>query len=347
MAKGKSILQRSLLKSFILLIALLLILFIAQRIGNFVEFSQRILNGGGEEPLTSISGITYTPEEQEKLKKEFYGFWHFIGTLDDSVRYEDYMELKENGIIWQYQKFVYPLPYNEIDSLYRVSTSYLLPYQSLDSNSTLSLCYNKLIRQNWVIDTTPCYGKSVNLIDNMYNGTAERSDIIKMWKVERVSDDTLGVNGLSYIRYKGDKYKFFNNDAVKAIESVDDPAVEACDGEDPQLTWIRGKIIAAIESQPLSDVVILEQKRNIKKYYIPYCLNRLEVNYGANEGAEIELTFTVSPSGRITDVKIAGEPFKYSSSLATILKDEIMKWKLHGSGKEETFTVTTIAKSNL
>jgi len=130
-----------------------------------------------------------------------------------------------------------------------------------------------------------------------------------------------------------------------AINSIDDISVEGCDGDDPQLTWIRGKIIKAIKSQPLSDIVLIEQKRNIEHYYIPYCLNRLEIDYGSHDGKEVKLSITVNPDGSIKDVVMKGSPVDNSPYIRDMLKEEIKKWKVHGSGSEHIVNITFKVKS--
>lgn len=343
--QGKS-LTSTYIKVVVLTAGIVLIMLIRSHIGDMVAFSERILSGGGEEGAVFQTAESYTEEKQEELKKIYAGFWKFSGKLPNGVKYHDLIELKDNGIIWQYQTSAFSFPYHDKDTLYRVSTSYLLPYQAKDTVSNRSECYLKLIRQNWVIDGEPCFGKSIQIIENMFQADAQKSDIIHMWDVERTSDTTLVINNLEYRKYSGDIYKFFPDAAVAAIESVDDPAVEPCSGENPHLKWVRDRIIRAIKSQPLTeDIVRFEQQQNVKNFYVPFCLNELEINYGGHNGTIVQATLTLSPEGSVTDVKLKGAAATSSPKVTEMLTAEMKEWILHGTGSEEKLEFTFTAQS--
>ncbi len=320
------------------------VMFMTTKTGNMVEFAEKILNGGTTEPDPSAATAeSFTEPQQEAMKKQFMGYWKFSGEESQGVFLEDYIELLENGIMWQYERRIFALPYNEKDTLIRVSTSYLLPFEKLDSLTNGSTCYLRLIRQNWQIDGGFCYGKSQKILDNMYSGKAQTSDIVVNKTAIRTDDSTLTYSGNAYRKYSGELSAFFPDQ--KAIAAVDDPNTTGCTGEDPHLEWIRGRIIESIKAQPLEpNVIAVEQKLNIQNYYIPYCLERLEIYYGKNNGEQLTMTVTVSPTGSITDVKLKGKPVD-SPAIKSMLTEEIKKWIIHGTGSESTLTLSITVKS--
>lgn len=345
----KQTLTGTMIKVMVLTIGIIVIMLIRANVGDLVAYSERILNGGSNEPgAVFATAESYTEAQQEELKKQFMGFWSFEGEVENGVYYSDLIEIKENGITWQYETSIVPFPYNDKDTLVRVNNSYLLPFQAKDTVGTRSDCYLKLIRQNWVIDGVPCYGKSKEVLDNMFNASTESSDIISMWDVERMNDSILVINGLGYKKYTGNIYEFFHTKAVEAIESIDDISVQGCSGEDPHLQWMRDRIIASVKSQELEPgLVALEQKMNLKKFYVPLCLNRLPVNYGGSEGKSITISITLSPEGSVVSAEVKGDPVKASPRLRQLLTDEIKQWILHGTGVEQTIEITVPAKSRI
>jgi len=320
------------------------VLYISSKTGNMVEFAEKILNGGStESDPTAVTAETFTEPQQESMKKQFKGFWIFSGTESQGVQLDDYIELLENGIMWQYERRIFDLPYGDKDTLIRASTSYLLPFEKLDTLPNGATCYLRLIRQNWQIDGNFCYGPSQKILDNMYTGKAQNSDIVTNWTAVRTDNETLTLNGNPYKKYSGELTAFFPDS--KAIASVDDPTTYGCEGDDPHLIWIRNKIIESIKSQPLeSNVVPMEQILNLKNFYIPYCLNRLEISYGKNDGEKLNIEASVSPTGSITSVKLKGKPVD-SPSIKSLLISEISQWTLHGTGEESKVTVETTVHS--
>ncbi len=284
-------------------------------------------------------GSNYTELEQDSLKKEFKGFWEFSGRVSSNVFLHDILELKENGIVWQYETRIVNFPYGIVDTLYRVSNSYLLPYSPLDS--VRSNCYLRLIHQNWEIDGSTCYGKSVELMENMFNASVEKSNILWAVTAEKKSDSILNIRGNDYKRYDDSRENFWGDKVWGAIESIQDISIPGCGSSDPHLEWMRNGIIEAIKTQDLSvEVVELEQKMNIKEFYGPLCLNRLEIDYGASVGKNIVMELTISDEGSVVDVLLSGEPVDGESMRIEQLTREIKKWLFTSIGEEKTITVS-------
>ncbi len=321
-----------------------LVLFITSRTGNMEEFAQKILNGGSTEiDPTAATAETLAEPQQEAMKKQFQGYWTFSGEEMPSVHLNDYIELLENGIMWQYEQRVFALPYGDKDTLTRISTSYLLPFEQPDSTTVSAMCYLRVIRQNWQIDGSYCYGLSQKILEDLYSAKAQTSDIVVNKNVIRENDTTLRYDSREYSKYTGELTAFFPD--PKAIASVDDPTTYGCEGDDPHLTWIRYRLIESIKTQQLeSNVIPMEQKLNIENFYIPYCLNRLNVYYGKNEGEVITMTLKISPTGSITSVKLKGKPVD-SPSIKSILTEEILQWMVHGTGSNSEVTISTRVKS--
>jgi len=287
------------------------------------------------------SGTNYTEIEQDSLKKQFQGFWEFSGRVSSNVYLIDILELKENGIVWEYETRIVNFPYGIIDTLYRVSNSYLLPYSPLDS--TRSNCYLRLIHQNWEIDGSTCYGKSVELMESMFNATVEKSNILWAVTAEKKSDSTLNLRGNNYTRFDESRENFWGDRAWSAIETIQDISIPGCGSDDPHLEWMRNGIIEAIKTQDLSvEVVELEQKMNIKEFYAPLCLNRLEIDYGASEGKNIIMELTISDEGAVVDVVLSGEPVE-DTFRRELLTNEIKKWLFTSIGEEKTISVSVPA----
>lgn len=341
----KNMISKFQFKLIVLIGIFALLLYVTSKTGNMEEFAQKILNGGTTEvDPTAVTTESFTEAQQEAMKKQFQGYWKFAGEESPGVYLEDYIELLENGIMWQYERRIFSLPYSGKDTLVRVSTSYLLPFEKRGEDSASAICYLRVIRQNWQMDGEYCYGPSQKILDDIYSAKAQTSDIVVNKDVTRFNDTSLIYASNSYTKFIGEPVAFFPD--PKAIVSVDDPTTYGCEGDDPHLVWIRNRIAESIKSQELElNVIPIEQKLNIVNYYIPYCLNRLTMYYGKNEGELITMILQVSPTGVITDVKLKGKPVE-SPAIQKNLAEEIKKWVIHGTGSKTELTITMKAKSH-
>ncbi|MCL2845784.1 MAG: hypothetical protein FWE23_10125 [Chitinivibrionia bacterium] len=244
-------------------------------------------------------------------RQEYYdivaGFWeHSSDTLFDRI------ELMDDGIIWQYTKKMFMMPNGQIDTLKRISTSFLYPVNFEEENNS-AMSDLRMIREVWITPDT-CFGRRT-FMD--YASTAFSAD-----------DDILFFNGVPYTRFEGDIREFFPVGALNLLRP--NPitfAMPSCNMSAPLRNWLSRRIVNSFEGRQIPAAEISAERRNLlENYFIPLSLSRMESRFKAGQELNINLRIIVAPDGGVDTVFVRGQGFGSQASRLPIT-NEIMGWR--------------------
>ena len=143
-------------------------------------------------------------EKKNALKKVLGGFWVF--TTGDSlapVQKEEHLELRDNGIIWQVNRWRVTYPDGDTAEYFHVRYGYLNPY-SIAADEKSIVCEVRSIRQVFIIDNDTCFGES---------------QVDELWQA-RMSDSLLVMNRKRYLPYDGVVTAFFPEGMIDLIDKL-------------------------------------------------------------------------------------------------------------------------------
>jgi len=250
-------------------------------------------------------------EATNELRKEYYGviagFWeHSSDTLFDRI------EMMDDGIIWQYTEYMFMTPRGEIDTLKRISTSFLHPV-SFGNDNSRALSDFRMIREIWIRPDT-CFGRRT-FID------FASSDFLQ-------EDDVFIFNNVAYTRFDGDIKEFFPVGALALLRP--NPitfAMLSCNTETPVRDWIRRRIIQSFENRQINAADIRAERQNLlENFFIPLCLTRIEARFEAGQEWSLDLRVVVAPDGSVDTVLVRGRGFASQASRLPII-NEAKLWK--------------------
>jgi hypothetical protein len=246
----------------------------------------------------------------DSLQNEYYnliaGFWEH-----SSDNLYDRMELKDNGIIWQYTERTFAFPNNLSKKITRVWTGFLSPTRFGDNNYASSNL--RVIRETWFMPDT-CYGRNFyDIVANTY-----------------FSNDTLFFDSVPYTRYTGELSQFFPNGALSL---VDDIRVRSCNRANPLADWLRENIAYSFDGREIPfDALKFEQEQLLKRYYIPYCLSRIKDVMFFEQTYDLDLKIIISPNGSVEDCVVKGKDFITAASKKPIA-NEVSSWRFPSDGQ--------------
>ena len=246
--------------------------------------------------------------ETDSLRVEYYkqiaGFWEH-----SSANLYDRIELKDNGVIWQYTERTFAFPYDETDKISRVSTSFLQPARFSQDNGAVSNL--RIINEVWFMPDT-CFGR------NSYDVIANTS----------FSNDTLFFDGAAYTRYEGELKEFFPAGTLNLLKpSMETIKMKSCGKENPLADWLRDKLIYSFDGREIPyDMFNFEREQLLRKHYIPYCLSRIQNGIEPEKIINLDLTVVISPDGSVDTCFVKGKDFVSNASKAQVTQ-EVKKWK--------------------
>ena len=301
----KSSSKETTVRGLILLAVLVILVLFLSKIDILTKYAESIFSADSFSSSDSTA-MTATDSLRNEYYKLVMGFWeHSSNNLYDRI------ELKDNGIIWQYTEKTFEFPYNSSKKISRVSTSFLSPMRFGMNNYAMSNL--RVIRETWFMPDT-CYGK------NFY-------DIVA---ITGFSNDTLFFDNVPYTRYTGELKDFF---PAGAVNLVDDIRVRSCNKVNPLPDWLRENIAYSFDDREIPfDALKFEREQLLKKYYIPYCLSRVEGALMFEQTYDLDLKIIVSPNGSVDTCFVKGKEFVSKASKTPII-NEVKKWKFPGDGQ--------------
>jgi hypothetical protein len=302
------------LRGLVLLGVLIVLVIFLSKIDILTKYAETIFSVNSFS--SSDSGATTATDS---LRVEYYnlvaGFWeHSSADLYDRI------ELKDNGIIWQYTEKTFAFPYNVSKKITRVLTSFLSPMRFGAGNYAMSNL--RIIRETWIGYNNPpdtCYGK------NFYDIVANTS-----FSSDALGHDTLFFDGVAYTRYKGELKDFFPDGVILL---VDDIRLRSCSKLNPLQDWLRENLSYSFNDREIPfDALKFEQEQLLKKYYIPYCLSKVEGAMMFEHTYDLDLKIIISPNGSVEDCVVKGKDFISAPSKKPIA-DEVKRWKFPSDGQ--------------
>jgi len=269
---------------------------------------------GYAEQVFSAKSLSYSTTDDaattDSLRHEYYnliaGFWEH-----SSNNLYGRMELKDNGIIWQYTEKTFAFPDNSSKKITRAWTGFLSPSRFGENNYASSNL--RVIRETWFMPDT-CYGR------NFYDIVANTD----------FSNDTLFFDSVPYTRYTGELADFF---PAGALALVDDIKVRPCNKINPLADWLRQNLAYSFDGREIPfDALKFEQEQLLKKYYIPYCLSRIQDVMFFEQTYDLDLKIIISPNGSVENCVVKGKDFITAASKKPIA-NEIKLWKFPSDGQ--------------
>ncbi|MCL1947094.1 MAG: hypothetical protein FWF51_08110 [Chitinivibrionia bacterium] len=286
-------------QGLLLLVALFFVLFLMSQMHLLTQalesvFTQREIDLPFLREMDSLRVIYY---------KQTAGFWEH-----SSANLYDRIELKDNGIIWRYTEKTFAFPYDKIDKISCVSTSFLQPARFTDGIAVSNL---RVINEVWFMPDT-CFGRSA------YDVVAKVS----------FSNDTLFFDGAAYTRYEGELKEFFPENSLNLLKpSKETINMKSCEKQRPLMDWLRENLIYSFDEREIPyDMFNFEREQLLKKYYIPYCLSRIENGSDAEKILDLDLTLIILPDGSVDTCFVKGKDFVSIASKKQVT-EEVKRWK--------------------
>jgi len=258
-------------------------------------------------------------EATNELRKEYYGviagFWeHSSDTLFDRI------ELMDDGIIWQYTKHKFTAPSGQIDTLKRISTSFLHPVNFGAENSNFALSDLRMIREIWISPDT-CFGRRT-FMDFASSDFSQEDDIFIF-------------NDVAYTRFDGNIREFFPEGALALLRP--NPitfAMPSCNTEMPVLDWIRLRIIRSFEGRQINAAQVRAERENLfENFFIPFCLSKIDKRFDIGQELNLDLRVVVAPDGSVDTALVRGRSFASQASRLSII-NEVKRWKFPANDEQ-------------
>jgi hypothetical protein len=231
------------------------------------------------------------PFDEDTVKaaqKRISGYWIYAegDTAKSPVAKREYMEVIDNGIIWQVTDWYINTPSGGSHKITRVHTGYVAPF-SYSRDGGAYVCEMRVIRQAYIADGDTCYGAS---------------QVDDMWLVFRgVGDTVLTVNQRDYALYTGDIKEFFPEGVSLGI--VDKVTLGACGAASSLQFYSKRALGGSLNAVPFFARAQAVDSL-VRVYYKPIVFDEMVRKYDPRSVSdELDVRLTLSPEGELTDVK--------------------------------------------
>ncbi|MFP4243443.1 MAG: hypothetical protein ACLFTW_15865 [Chitinispirillaceae bacterium] len=275
----------SIIKSIVLLVAVMVIWFFHQGLkksGVPSELSN-ILNSEFES-FRNLEQIDSTQADQ--IRKQLAGFWTYglDSTQNGQVKKKEYVEILDNGIVWQFNRWNIDLPSGGESVITHIIHGYIRPH-SYSPEKNLYYSETRIIRQAFIADDDTCYGKS------HYD---------EMWEILH-SDGSLSINRRDYAPYEGDLQSFYPDNTLLDL-------VDRIDLDDCRVNADMSYHATRALEQSLIPVSASERKKSVESLVKTYCTPMIfeEFARGLDPRAvpdTMHLLLTLSDKGRVMKLK--------------------------------------------
>lgn len=297
--------RETLTRGLMLLAILIALCFVVSKLDALIESAQSAFSTKSQS-LSAKNAQDASDSAQSAYYKIIAGFWEH-----SSAKLYDRIEIKDNGIIWQYTEKTFDFPYDISKKITRVWTAFIVPTRFGENTSATSNM--RVIRETYFMPDT-CYGR------NFYDIVANT----------RVSNDTLFFDNVPYTRYTGELSGFFPEGALSL---VDDIRVVSCNRQNPLSDWLKEHLSAGFAGREIPyDAFKFERSQLLKNYYIPYCLARIKDAMIFERAYDLDLKVIVSPDGAVEKVVVSGKDFVSPASKKPIER-EVETWKFPADGQ--------------
>ncbi len=228
----------------------------------------------------------FSEQKTKQVQKELADFWTFSqgDPSSDPISKKEWVELIDNGILWQVTKWYINLPSGDKSELTHIIQGFVSPH-SYNPVDSMYHCEAHTIRQAFIVDKDTCYGQS-------------HQD--EMWEITR-NGDKLIINKREYQKYSGDIHEFYpDNKLIDQVDRVDIPACHI----GVSLSQL-GKQVLAKSFVPLASSGRKKAVESmIGTYYKPMVIDEITRRYDPRGVPEVmDLDLTVSENGTVQSVK--------------------------------------------
>ena len=222
-------------------------------------------------------------EKKNTLKKVLGGFW--VYTTKDSlapVQKDERLELRDNGIIWQVNRWRVAYPDADTAEYYHVRYGYLNPY-SIAADEKSIVCEVRSIRQVFIVDDDTCFGES---------------QVDELWQT-RIHDSLLVLNRKRFMPYHGELAGFFPEGMIDLIDKL---IINDCTGNFSLVKVVEEHLrtlYQTVEVTRTCDTSLLE--KSIQNYFIPVVVEEIfsSIPYFPSLPSDVGFPLLVQPDGTV------------------------------------------------
>jgi hypothetical protein len=222
-----------------------------------------------------------------EVQKEIAGFWMFAegDTATSPVAKREYMEIVDNGMLWQVNDWFINKPSGGRSRVTQVKNGFVNPYSYTPENDAWYV-QTRIIRQIFVADSDTCYGTS---------------QVDEIWIINKNEDGTIRVNYRDYEKYAGELTEFFPDGDL--LDIVDKITMRRC-ASATSIESIAKRLLA----RSLDPVMFFQREqaidRLINKYYRPIVLDELvRLHDPRTVPDELNIRLTIGIDGAVTDIR--------------------------------------------
>lgn len=282
----KSSSKSSLIKSLaflILLIASFLIISGLNRNGLPSQLSN-FINADANVSRQKMSQMT--EPQQDSLRKEFAGFWvSELNNKDGSVKKNNHLEVRDNGIIWQVINWYITFPSGDTLSTYLARTGYIMPYGKSSGKDGYA-CDVRIIRQIYINGNDTCYG-------------ASQTD--ELWLIQK-NTEGLRCNDRHFQSFEGKLIDFFPQGM---LDLVDKPFLSGCATGANLQTYAKDAIRNQLQNLAPMEFNNETMYQWIKYYYGPLIVDDiLHSQMFFSIPDSLKLSFEISTEGKVLQPRI-------------------------------------------
>ncbi len=251
----------------------------------------------------------------EEVRKQLAGFWTYSedDAENDVVSKKEWVEIIDNGIVWQMNKWYIRLPSGETSELTQVLHAYISPYSYSPDQSTY-YCEAHLISQIFIADEDTCYGKKQD----------------EMWEIEH-RDGHLAINKRSYVPYHGELQSFYPDNSL--LDLPDRVDIDACPAA-VSMSYLGKKVLG----ESLVPIPVSGREKSVKSlvkaYYKPIVFEEMVRRLDSRALPDtMRVLMTLSDKGEV--VKLKNKSRKITTSPFDELAEPDMKgWEFPALDKE-------------
>jgi hypothetical protein len=227
--------------------------------------------------------------QKEVLKKRFTGLWIYeTDTVSDQnlIHKKDFLEFKDNGIIWQVISWDVAMPSGIRQSFIHVRTAYCNPFGTTENGDTI--CETAVLKQAFIAGNDTCVDKNTKVV------------LFETWDVKR-HGDTLNLCNREYSLYTGDPFSFFPDGMIRVVDSI---SKRLCNGQAYVSEFVRSAMAAEFQKMVSSGDRVAEVTSIIKRYYTPAVITENWRGFSGADTKKVNVSFQVTPEGSIVSVKL-------------------------------------------
>ena len=222
-----------------------------------------------------------------EVQAELAGFWTFAeGDAEASpVAKREYIELIDNGILWQVNEWFINAPSGGRNVVTQVKNGFVNPYSYNPANDAF-YCETRIIRQFFVAGADTCYGAS---------------QVDEIWHVNKTADGALMVNNRGYRPFEGDIGEFFPDGGL--LDIIDDINMRRC-ASATDMQFIAKRVLARSLEPVMFFIRAQTVNELVNAYYKPIVFDELALMHDPRTVPEVmNVRLTIAPDGSVSNVR--------------------------------------------